>query len=161
MGELVGIYSMRETKGGEKNLLLLGPDGVHAIGEFLSLVVVGQLALHPDEIGEGRVCDRTVDGTLRTALVAVEALAGTGRFPVPVDVDAGEVLGDGAGFGVALALGGREVLVDEALLVGVGAGVDSVDDGIAEELEAGLANPLIFNFLQLSTVLAGLLGGHH
>lgn len=160
---LVAGHGLLPVEGGGQVVgeFLLGPHGVHAVGEFLGLLVVGQLALHPDEIGEGRVGDGAVDGALGAALVAVEALAGAGGIPVPEDVDAGEVLGDGAGFVVALALGGSEVLVDEALLVGVGAGVDGVDDGFVEELEAGLGGPFVLDGLQLGTVLASLLGGNH
>ena len=149
---------MGEGRGG---ILLLGPDGVDTIGELLGLLVVRELALHPDEIGEGSEGDGAVDGALGAALVAVVALAGTGGVPVPVDVGAGDTLGDGADLGVGLALGLLEELGDDGGLVGVRALVDGVDDGLAEELEAGLGGPLVLDGLQVGTVLTGLLGGNH
>ena len=141
--------------------LLLGPHGVHALGKLLGLRKVGQLALHPDHVAEGRVGDGAVDGALAAALVAVVALAGTGRVPVEVDVDAGQALGDGAGFLVALALALREELLDETLLVDVHTGVDGIDDGLVEEAKVGLSEPLVLNGLELCAVLASLLGGDH
>lgn len=144
-----------------RGLLLLGPSGVDTVGEFLGLGVVGELALHPDEIGEGSVRDGAVDGALGTALVAVVSFASTGSIPVEVDVGAGDALGDGAGLGVALALGGLAELLNESLLVGERALVDGVDNGVAEELQACLGDPFVLNGLELSAVLAGLLGGDH
>jgi len=143
------------------NSLLLGPHGVNAVGELLSLLVVGQLALHPDEIRERRVRHGTVDGTLGTALVAVVALTGTRSIPVPVNVNTGDTLGNGAGFAVALALGRLEVLLDQAVLVGVDTGIDGVNHGVAEELETSLGGPLVLNGLKLRAGLTGLLSGDH
>ena len=144
-----------------RGLLLLGPNGVDTVGEFLGLGVVGELALHPDEIREGSVGDSAVDGALGAALVAVVSLASTGSVPVEVDVGAGDALGDGAGLGVALALGGLAELLNESLLVGEGALVDGVDNGVAEELQTCLGDPFVFNGLELSAVLAGLLSDDH
>lgn len=142
-------------------LLLLGPGGVDTVGEFLGLGVVGELALHPNEIGEGSVGHSAVDGALGTALVAVVSFAGTRRVPVEVDVGTGDALGDGAGLGVTLALGGLAELLNKSLLVGEGALVDGVNNGVAEELQACLGDPFVLNGLELSTVLAGLLSGDH
>src|SRR5699024_7272255 len=46
----------------EGNLLLLGPDGVHTISKLLGLLVVGHLALHPNQISKWRKRNSTVDG---------------------------------------------------------------------------------------------------
>jgi len=152
------IYIYRDPS---KNLLLLRVHSVHALGELLGLVVVRELGLHPDEIRKRSIGDRTVDGTLSATLVAVVALTRTRGIPVPVDVNAGDALGDGASLRVALALRGLQVLVDEFLLVGVRAGVDGVDDSIVEPLQTGLRNPLVLNGLERISGLSRLLSSDH
>lgn len=142
-------------------LLLLGPDGMHAIGKLLGLVVVGKLALHPNQIGEWRISDGTVDGTLGATLVPVVTLAGSGSVPVPVDIHTGDSLGNCAGFGVALTLGSSQVFVDEFFLISSAAFVDGLDDGVFEFLEAGSGEPGIFDGLELVAGFAGLFGGDH
>lgn len=134
---------------------------MHTVRELLGLGVVGQLALHPDHVGVGGVRDGSVDRTLAAALVPVVTFAGARAVPVKEDVDAGEALGDGAAFAVALALAGGLVLGDEPLLVDVHAGVDGVDDGVVEELQAALRDPRVFDGLELVAVLAGVLGRDH
>lgn len=141
--------------------LLLRPDRVDSVRKFLRLLIVGELALHPDQVGERPVRNGAVDGALRASLVPVETFPGTRGVPVPVDVHAGDALGDGAGFAVALPLGLLQVLVDEGLLVDVGSGVDGVDDSLVEQLETGLGDPLVFDGLEHITVLAGPFGGNH
>lgn len=134
---------------------------MHALCEFLRLGVVRQLALHPDHVAVWRVGDGAVHGTLAAALVAVVALAGSGRVPVEVDVHAGDALGESAGLLVALALALRKELVDQTLLVDVHTGVDGVDDGLVEEAEVSLRIPAVFDCLELGTALPGLLGCDH
>jgi len=142
-------------QGNVNDILLLWPDGVHTICEFLSLRIIGKLRLHPDEVGVGRIRNGAVDGALAATLVPVVALAGACGFPVKVDVYAGETLCDGAGLLVALSLALLEELLDEFLLVDVHAGVDGVDDGFVEELEVGFLCPGIFNGLEFGAVIAG------
>lgn len=134
---------------------------MHAVGKLLRLSIVGQLALHPDEIRKRSICNGAVHRTLGTSLVPVEALPGARGVPVPVDVDSSDVLGDSPGFAVALALGLRQELINEGLLVTRGALVDGVDDSFAEQLQASLGSPLVFNGLQLVSVLTSLLRSHH
>jgi hypothetical protein len=141
--------------------LLLRVDGVHALGELLRLAEVGQLALHPDGVGVGRVGDGAVDGALAAALEAVVALAGAGQVPIEVDVDAQDAAGDGAGFGVRLAFYFGKVLRGHLFLVDVHAGVDGVDHGVVEGLEAGLGRPGVLDGLKLGTGLAGVERGEH
>ena len=143
----------------DENLLLFRPHGVHAVGKLLGLRVVGQLALHPDEVGERRKGDGAVDGALSAALVAVVALAGARAVPVPEDVVAEQVAGDGAHVGVALAADAGDE-VGDGLLVLAG-GLELVDHGLVEALEPGLGHPLVLNGLQLGAVLALELGGDH
>lgn len=85
--------------------------GVHALGKLLGLVVDGALGLHPQQVAVRRERDRAVDGALRPALVAVEALARARRVPIPVGRDAEELLCE------LLRLGVREVrrLLDEVV----------------------------------------------
>ncbi len=156
-----GDAQKRERRGEERDILLLGPDGVHALGKVLGLLEVGQLALHPDGVGVGGVGDGAVDGAITASLEAVVALAGARGLPVEEDVAAEDAAGDGAGLGVGedLALHGGAVLVGEAL--GVGARGDGLEDGVVEALEPGLGHPLVLDGLQRVARLAGLLGGHH
>lgn len=143
--------------------LLLGPDGVHALGELLGLSVVGQLGLHPDGVAVGRVGDGAVDGAVAATLEAVVTLAGTGRVPVEEDLLAEKLAGDGAGLAVGdlLALDGGLVLGGEVLAVGEVALGDDVKDGLVETLEVGLGEPVVLDSLELGTGLAGGLGLHH
>lgn len=150
-----------EEWGSGKNSLLLGPHGMHTLSEFLGLRVVGQLALHPDHVGVGCVRDGSVDRTLAAALVSVVTFPGTRGIPVPVDIDTSETLGDGAALAVRFALGSCLVLCDQTGLVDVHACVDGVDDGIVEQFQTRLLEPLVFDDLELVAVLAGLLGRDH
>lgn len=142
-------------------LLLFRPHGVHTVGKLLGLLVVGQLTLHPDQVGKGCKSDGSVDRTLRATLVAVVALASTRSVPVPVDVHTGDALGDGACLAVTLALDGLSVLLDESVLVDEDPGVDGINDGLVEFLQAGLRHPLVLDGLQLIAVLTSLLGCDH
>jgi len=146
---------------GEKNLLLLGPNGVHTISKLLGLVEVGQLALHPDQIGVRSVSDGAVNRTLAASADTVVALTGPGRVPVKVDVNTRQALGDGASFSIALALGQLVELLDHLGLVDVHAGVDSVGDSLVVELQVCLLVPRVFDGLQLGAVLAGGFGVQH
>ena len=143
--------------------LLLGPDGVHTLGELLGLGVVGKLGLHPDGVAVGGVGDGAVDGAVAATLEAVVTLAGAGRVPVEEDLLAKELAGDGAGLAVGelLALDGGLVLGGELLAVGEVALGDDVKDGLVEAPEVGLGEPVVLNGLELGTVLAGGLGLHH
>lgn len=142
-------------------LLLLGPHGVNAFSKLLSLGVVGELALHPDKIGEWSISKTTVNGTLGATLEPVVTLTGARRIPVEVDVLSSDVLGDRASFKVALALSSLQVLINEGLLVRVGTLVDGLNDGIVEKLQASLSNPLVFDSLKLVSLLSSLFGRHH
>lgn len=142
-------------------LLLFGPDGMHTISKLLGLFIVRKLALHPNQIGKWRIGNGTVDGTLRTALVPVESLSGSGRIPVPVDIHTGDSLCNSTCFSIALALGSAQKFVDELFFVCGAALVDGVDDGVLEFLEAGLGDPRIFDGLELVTSLTSLFGGNH
>ena len=153
-----------EAKGLKKreNLLLLWPYGVNALGKLLSLLVVGQLALHPDGIGVRAIGDGAVDGAVAAALEAVVPFPRAGGVPVEEDVGPEDAAGDGAGIGVALALGLSDVLLLEGgLVAGELGGVNGGEDGIVEALEVGGGEPLVLNLLQLVAGLAGLLGGDH
>lgn len=142
-----------------KYILLLGPDGVDSVGKLLGLGVVRQLALHPDQISEWSKSDGTVDGTLSATLVAVVTFTGTGGVPVPEKVVAENVLGHGADHGVALATNVSDE-VGDGLLVLAG-GLELLNGGLVEELEASLGHPLVFDGLKLSTILTSLLTGEH
>ena len=134
---------------------------MNSFGKLLRLRKIRQLALHPDHVSVRCVRDRTVDGRGTTALESVEALTGPRRVPVPVDVHTGEALGDRAGLGVRLALHGGLVLLNQALLVDVHAGVDGRDDGVVEEHQARLLHPLGLDALEGGADLALLLSGDH
>lgn len=143
------------------NSLLLWPHGMHAIGKLLGLVEVGQLALHPDQIGVGCIGDGAVDGGLATSLQAVVALTRPGRVPVKVDVNASQAFGNGASLHIALALGLLVELFDHGGFVDVHAGVDGVCHGLVEKLQACLLGPGVFNGLQLSAGLSEGFGVEH
>lgn len=143
------------------NVLLVGPHGVHTVGEFLGLGIVGQLALHPDGIGVGGESDGAVDGALAAALVAVVALARAGSVPVEVDVLADDGLGNGAGLGVALALGFGVELLNQTSLVSEAAGVDGISDSFAEELDAGFVHPFFFDGAEFIAGEARVFGFDH
>lgn len=145
----------------DRCLLLLWPNGMDAVGELLRLLVIRQFALHPQQVGVRRIGYGSIDGAVASALVAIEALARSGRVPVPMDIHAGKTFGDGSGFGIALAFDGGQVFRDEPLLVDVYAGVDHVDDGFVEELQSGLVDPLVFDCLQFVAGLADLFRGYH
>ena len=136
---------------------------MHTRGEFLSLLEIGQLALHPDGVAVGRVGDGAVDGAVAAALEAVVALAGAGRLPVEVDVTAQDAAGDGARLcvGQLLAVDGLAVLLGQALGVGGGALGDGLVDGVVEALEPGLRDPLVLDGLEGLARLAGLFSGDH
>lgn len=134
---------------------------MNALGKLFCLRKVGQLALHPDEVGVRGVSASPVNGALAAALVAVKALARAGRIPIELNVGTGETLCNGAGLGVGLALGLLQELGDQALLVDVDTGVDGVNHGLVEELEASLSVPLVLDGLQLGAKLAGRLGRNH
>lgn len=140
---------------------LLRVHGVHALGELLGLLEIGEFALHPDGVCVGTVRDGAVDGAFAAALESVVSLSCSWRVPVPWDVDTGDALGDGAGFGVALAFDVMEEFGGEFFLVDVYARVDGVDYGVVEELEACLGGPGVFDGLELGAVLAGSFGGDH
>lgn len=78
-----------------------------------------------------------------------------------MNFDACETLCDGSGLRVALALHRGEVLLDEAFLVDVDAGVDGIHDGLVEEFEPSLSGPLVVDCLESLAALAGLLGCDH
>lgn len=153
----------QRAKGRRWNALLVGNRGVDAVGKLLGLGKVGQLALHPHGVAVRAVGDGAVDGAVAAALEAVVALAGAGGVPVKVDVLAAEdAAGDGAGLGVALALGLGGVLCLGGGLVADGrGGVDGGGDGVVEAGEAGGGEPLVLDALQGVARLAGGLGGDH
>jgi hypothetical protein len=136
---------------------------VHALGKLLGLLVIRQLALHPDGVAVGGVGDGPVDGAIAASLEAVVPLPGARSVPVKVNVLAQDAAGDGARLrvGQLLALDGLLVLLCEALGVGVAALGDGVEHGIVKALEFGLRQPLVLDGLQRVTQLALLLGGEH
>lgn len=136
---------------------------MYALGKLLGLLVVGQLALHPDGIAVGGVGDGAVDAAVAAALEAVVALAGARRVPVKVDVGPEDVAGDGARLrvGQLLARDAGLVLRREALGVAEGPGRDSVQHGLVEALEARLGQPAVLDRLELLADLALALGHHH
>jgi hypothetical protein len=143
------------------NILLLGPDGVNAVGELLRLCEVRQFRLHPDHIAVWCVSHRAVNGALTAALVPVVTLACPRGFPVEVHIYAGQALGDGAGFGVTLALALLRELVDEFLLIYVYTGIDCVGYCLVVELHVCFLRPGVLDSLEFGAVLAGLLGSVH
>lgn len=145
----------------EENSLLLWPNGVDTIGEFFRLVEIGQLALHPDEIGIRRVRNRSRDGRLAPASDAIEAFACPGSVPVEMHIHARQALRYRARFGIALPLGLPLELGDHAGFVDVHAGVDGVGDGFVEELEVSLRVPGVFDGLQGGAGFAGGFGVEH
>lgn len=161
-GEIRSIPYVRGGEGGwDDNVLLLGPHGMHAVGELLGLLVIRLRALHPDHVCVGGKSDGPVDGTSTSALISVVPFSRPCRVPVPVDLDARQAFRDGSGLGVTLAFHRGQVLSDKTFLVDVDAGVDGIDDSVVEEFEAGLSGPLIVNRLKSLAVLPGLLGCDH
>ena len=134
---------------------------MHTFREFLSLSVVGKFTLHPDRISIRRICNGAVDGTRAAAFYSVEALAGSGALPVKRDIYASDASSDGSCLGVAFTLDALEKLCYEFFLVAVYAGVDGVNYGLVEELEASLGGPCVFYGLELDAGLASLLTGNH
>lgn len=136
---------------------------MHTLGKLLGLLVVRQLALHPDSVGVRGICDGTVDGAVAAALEAVVSLARPRSLPVKEDVLAQQTLGDGARLAVGklLAVDGVAVFLLKALGIRVGAGVDGVSDSVVEATEAGLLEVAVLNGLELGADLAGALGGQH
>lgn len=143
--------------------LLVRESGVDAVGKLGRLLVVGQLALHPDGVAVGPVGDGPADGAVAAAAEAIVALAGARRVPVEADVAAAEELpGDGAGLGVALAGGAPAVGgLEGGLVGGVGGVVDGGGDGVVEAHEAGVGEPVLLDALEVGAGLAGALGGGH
>jgi hypothetical protein len=131
------------------------------IGKLLGLSIVGQLALHPDGIGIGSIGIGAVDGATAATLVSVVTFAGARRFPVEVNVLAGQGLCESSGLGVALALGFSVEFLNGGSLVGQAAGIDDVGNCLGEELDAGLGHPLLLNGGELVAKLSALLGGNH
>lgn len=136
---------------------------MHALGKLLGLLVVGQLALHPNGVAVGGVGDGAVDAAVAAALEAVVALAGARRVPVKVDVGPEDVAGDGARLrvGQLLARDAGLVLRREALGVAEGAGRDGIQHRLVEALEARLGQPAVLDGLELLADLALALGHHH
>lgn len=134
-------------------------DGVNSSGELLRLREDRGLGLHPEEIAVGSESDGTVDGALRSALVAVVALAGSGRVPVPEDGDAEDRLGELDGVVVRGVGGLGGVLVDlglgDVLLGGSGG------DGDRVEREPSGLGPLVLDRLELVSRLPGALSSVH
>ena len=141
--------------------LLVGPDSVDTVSEFLGLSVVGELALHPDGIGVGSIGNSTVDGAVAAALQSVVTLTGSGSIPVEEDILAQDGLGDLASLGVALTLDLGEVLLLSSVLVADGRGINGGGNGFVESLEAGIGQPIILDLLELGTVLASSFGSDH
>lgn len=136
---------------------------MHAVGKLLGLLVVGQLAFHPDGVAVGRVRHGAVDGAVAAALQAVVALARARGVPVEVDVGAEHGAGGGAGLGVgkAAAGDGGAVAVGQGAGVRVGAGGDGGQHGVVEAHQAGLREPGVLDGLQRVARLAGALGRRH
>jgi hypothetical protein len=146
---------------GDFDLLLLRPNGVHAIGEFLRLVEIGQLALHPDQIGIRRVRNRASDSGLTTPTNAVETLPRPRRVPVKVHIHTRQALGNRASFAVALALGELLEFGDQAGFVDVHTGVDGVSHSFVEEFKVCLRVPGVFDGLEVGAGFAGGFGVEH
>ncbi|KUI62650.1 hypothetical protein VP1G_11414 [Cytospora mali] len=127
---------------------------MHPISKLGRLLVIRQLALHPDGITVRRVRYRTVDGTVTPALEPEISLPRPRCVPVEEHLRPQEALGERLGLGDGLALVLLEEPRREALLVGTRALADGVRDGFVEALEARLRQPLVLDRLQL---LASLL----
>jgi len=157
------VSMLPETTERKGNSLHLGPDGVDALGELLSLGIIGQLALHPDGIAVRGVRDGAVDRAVAAALETIVTLTGTRSIPVEEDVLAEEATSNSAGLAVRdlLALDSSLVLGSELLSVGVAALGNSLENGFIEALEVGLGKPLILNSLQGSASLTGALSSKH
>ena len=133
------------------------------IRELLSLLIIRQLALHPDGIAVRRISISAVYRAVATTLKSVVALARTGRLPIKINISSKNTAGDSAGLGVALALGLGLVLLQQGLLV-AGDGVrgrDGVGHGLVETPQVRHLHPLVLNGLQLIADLARSLRGEH
>lgn len=140
---------------------MLGIHCVNTLGELTGLLEIGQLALHPYHIAVRSVGDSTRDAGFATALETVVSLSCAGGIPIEPDIDASEPLCDGAGFEVRFVLRLSQKVGDELGLVDVDACVDGVDDGVFEELETGLGEPVVFDLLEFFAEFAGLFRGDH
>jgi hypothetical protein len=128
---------------------------MHALRKVNGLLVVGLLALHPDEIGVWSEGNSAHDGALGAALVAVETFTGPGTVPIKEDIGSEELLGYHTGLGVALALRFLEVFRDNVVLSG---GLKGSNNSIVEQLDVRLCHPLILNLLKRVSVLSGGFG---
>lgn len=144
-----------------QDLLLLRPHSVHALCEFLSLFVVRQLTLHPNSIAVRRICDSPVDGAVTTTLQTVVTLASPRCVPVKKDFNTGQAPSQGPGLGDGLALGLRQELCRQRLLIDVRALLDSLHYSFVEFLQTGLREPLILDRLQLvASFTSGFCSNH-
>ena len=86
------VRSEGEKGEGERereNGLLLRPNGVYTISEFLGLREVREFGLHPYHIAVRCVRNGAVNGALAAALVPVVSFSRPGSLPVEVYVHAG------------------------------------------------------------------------
>jgi hypothetical protein len=141
--------------------LLLWPHGMYTIGKLLGLCVIWQFALHPDGIGIWCESNGSVDGTLASALVPVITFSGPWSLPVKENILTSQLFGNGPRVLVALALGSSLVLAEQAGLVGEGSSVDDIGNGLVEETEIGILDPVVLDGLEGITELASLLGSNH
>lgn len=132
---------------------------MHTRRKLLRLLIVGQLALHPDSIAVRRVGNRPVNSALAPALEPEVSLPRPRSIPVEEDVQARDPPRGLPRLADALAFRLGEVPAHHALLVTELAAVDDLGDGLVKGLEVRLREPLVLDGLQLVARLAGLLAG--
>lgn len=141
--------------------LLLRPHSMYALCELLGLLVVRQLTLHPDGITVRRVRNSPVDGAITAALQSVVALTCPRCVPIKENLDARQAASKGLGLGDRLALGLRQELCRQGLLVNVGALLNGLHDGFVEFLQVGLREPLVLDRLELVACLTSGFSSNH
>ena len=143
------------------NILLLWPNSVNTISEFLRLVVEGFRRLHPNHVAVWCIGNGAIDSSLAAALVPVVTLTCSRSVPVEEHIDTCKTLGDCTSLLVALALALLVELSNQFLFVDMDTSVDSVCYSLMKELQVGFLGPSILNRLKFYAVLSSLLGSVH
>ena len=130
---------------------------MNTVGKLSRLLEVGLPALHPDQVRVRSEGNAAHDGAPNTTLVPEISLARSGGVPVKEDILSEVLLCDLAGVKDAVGfLNFIEVLLLEVTLVG---GLELLDDGLVEQADARLREPLVLNLLKNIAILAGRFGG--
>ena len=135
-------------------------DSVDTLSELLGLGIDRLLRLHPQQVSIRRECDRSVDRTEGSSLVAVVTLSGPGRVPVPVrwvcKTELG--LGDNESIGVGEV---SNAIQELRLAEGAVLRLDGFCEDIGEGCESGGLDPFVLDHLEGVSSLACLVGFQH